>query len=75
VKSLSGDIDRLAVAVDRLATSQEKASSKGGFVRFLVGLNAVISGLATVPQALTGIEKLLDFFDNVGGGWGRPSIK
>lgn len=69
--ALAGDIDKLSAAVDRLATSQEKASSKGGFVRFLVGANAVINALATLPQAFAGIEKLLDFFDNIGGGIGK----
>lgn len=70
VVALAGDIDKLSTAVDRLATSQEKASSKGGFVRFLVGVSAVVNTLATIPQALQGINKLLDFFDSLGGSIG-----
>jgi hypothetical protein len=69
--ALAGDLDKLSTAVDRLATAQEKASSKGGFVRFLVGVSAVVNTLGGIPQALTGLEKLLDFLDHVGGGLGK----
>lgn len=64
---LAGDLDKLSTAVDRLATAQEKASSKGGFVRFLVGVSAVVNTLGNIPQAFAGISKLLDFFDSLGG--------
>jgi hypothetical protein len=73
--ALAGDIDRLAAAVDRLAASSEKNNSKGGFVRFLVGVSAVVNTLATIPQALSGLEKLFDFLDNVGGGVGKVAAK
>lgn len=65
--ALAGDLDKLSAAVDRLATAQEKASSKGGFVRFLVGVSAVVNTLGNIPQAFAGISKLLDFFDSIGG--------
>lgn len=67
--ALAGNLDRLSLAVDRLAAASEKAGkSRGGFVRFLVGVNAVVGTLAALPQAFAGLDKLLDFFDNVGGG-------
>lgn len=65
--ALAGDLDKLSAAVDRLATAQEKASNKGGFVRFLVGVNAVVNTLGNIPRAFEGISKLLDFFDGIGG--------
>lgn len=73
--ALAGDIDKLSAAVNRLSASQEKASSKGGFVRFLVGVSAVVNTLGSIPQALKGVEKLLDFFDHVGGGVGKAAGK
>lgn len=71
VGALTGDLNKLSAAVDRLAASQEKAGkSGGGFVRFLVGVSAVVSTLASLPQAFVGLDKLLDFLDNIGGGVG-----
>lgn len=69
--ALAGNIDRLAGAVDRLANASAKTQkSSGGFVRFLVGVSAVVSTLANIPQALQGIGKLLDLADGLGEGLG-----
>lgn len=69
--ALAGNIDRLAGAVDRLANASGKTQKTGGsFVRFLVGVSAVVSTLATIPQAFQGINKLLDLADRLGGGLG-----
>lgn len=67
VAALTGDLNKLSAAVDRLAAAQEKAG-KGGFLRFLVGASAVVNILATLPQAFNGLNKLLDFLDDIGGG-------
>ncbi|HEX8117633.1 MAG TPA: hypothetical protein VF521_10215, partial [Pyrinomonadaceae bacterium] len=75
VVALAGDIGKLSAAVDRLAASQEKANKSGGFTRFLVGANALIGALSNLPAAFKGIEKLLDFLDNVGGGIGKAFAK
>lgn len=67
--ALAGNIDRLAVAVDHLATASAKTSkSSGSFVRFLVGVSAVVNTLSALPAAFEGLNKLLDFLDNIGGG-------
>jgi hypothetical protein len=67
--ALAGNIDRLAGAVDRLANASGKTQKTGGsFVRFLVGVSAVVSTLSNIPQAFQGISKLLDLADNLGGG-------
>lgn len=67
--ALAGNIDRLAVAVDHLATASAKTSKSGGsFVRFLVGVSAVVNTLSALPAAFEGLNKLLDFLDNIGGG-------
>lgn len=69
--ALAGNIDRLALAVDRLANASAKSEkSRGGFVRFLVGISAVVNTLATLPQAFEGLNKLIDFLDSIGGGIG-----
>jgi hypothetical protein len=69
--ALAGNVDRLALAVDRLASASAKTEkSRGGFVRFLVGISAVVNTLATLPQAFEGLNKLIDFLDNIGGGIG-----
>lgn len=69
--ALTGDIDKLSAAVDRLAAASEKAGkSGGGFVRFLVGVSAVVQTFAALPAAFQGLGKLLDFLDDIGGGVG-----
>jgi hypothetical protein len=67
VGALTGDIDKLAAAVNKLASASEKSSQKGGFVRFLVGVNAVVGALSNVPNALAGISKLLDVAEGLKG--------
>lgn len=74
VVALAGNIDKLSAAVDKLASASEKTSKSGGFVRFLVGVSAVVSTLGNIPQAFQGISKLLDVAEAVKGKAG-PALE
>ncbi len=74
VVAIAGNIDKLSAAVNKLASASEKSSKSGGFVRFLVGVSAVVGTLGNIPQAFQGISKLLDFADGIKGQVG-PAIE